>query len=370
MPGGQNYSGRGGGDAARPGQNTSDKPVGPQNGNDTNVPSDILAKAKQVALESGPDGVEKFMSENGYPKAGNWCGEFTAAVVRSSGGTPPKNPAIASNWRNYGTPVDTPQPGDIAVRKGVPTGSTGSHVTIVDSIDQNGSFMGVGGNQGIDPRTGQNRWLSRQSTDRYEFRRPPQPPKEEPKETPKDGTTPVEKDAAGSSQMKAFDGFVGDGRGEGSGFDLERWKWMRPKQEIENREGEDASQYMSASWRVQAEAKRVGYNMWSLAQPLPEATSLSKELGSDQLDSMLTRTRDTQFTINDVMNKLKPPPNTSQPQPSQRVYDTTGGLNNQETKTNQNVEVNDLDHRPRREAVQSQDFRDYTGTTSGAEDAD
>ena len=117
---------------------------------DPSVPSDVLEKAKAVALHSGPGGVEAFMRNQGYPKAGNWCGEFAASVVKSAGGTPPKDPAIASNWRKYGSPVEgAPQPGDVAVRKGVPTGSTGSHVTFVEGYDpKTGRFTGIGGNQG------------------------------------------------------------------------------------------------------------------------------------------------------------------------------------------------------------------------------
>lgn len=136
---------------------------------DPSVPSDILSRAKEVALKGGPGGVESFMRSQGYPKAGAWCGEFAASVVKSVGGTPPKNAAIASNWRNWGTPVDSPQPGDVAVRKGgrggyVPTGATGSHVTFVEGVDpKTGKFTGLGGNQG--------RFQSQYASGQYEFRR-------------------------------------------------------------------------------------------------------------------------------------------------------------------------------------------------------
>lgn len=129
------------------------------------IPSEILAKAKDVALHGGATGVQAFMASQGYPMSGAWCGEFAAAVVTSAGGTPPKNPAIASNWRNWGSPVTgAPQAGDIAVRRGAPTGSTGSHVTIVENYDpRTGTFMGVGGNQG--------RPESRFNAGQYDFRR-------------------------------------------------------------------------------------------------------------------------------------------------------------------------------------------------------
>jgi uncharacterized protein (TIGR02594 family) len=118
------------------------------------LPSDVIGQAREVALRRGPAGVAQFMADNGYPKSGAWCGEFAAAVLRSSGGTPPKNPEVASNWRTYGLPVSEPKEGFIAIRRGslrgypVGTGETGSHVTFVDSVDkENGTFVGVGGNQ-------------------------------------------------------------------------------------------------------------------------------------------------------------------------------------------------------------------------------
>jgi len=118
------------------------------------VPSAILAKAQEVAAAGGPGAVDQFMRSQGYPKAGAWCGQFAASVVKASGGTPPANPQVASNWRNFGTKVDTPQPGDIAVKVGsrfgggrTATGATGSHVTVVSSVGK-GTFAGLGGNQG------------------------------------------------------------------------------------------------------------------------------------------------------------------------------------------------------------------------------
>ncbi len=113
------------------------------------VPSAILENAKQVALTGGMPAVDKYMRDQGYPRDGNWCGQFAAAIVKGAGGTPPEKPEVASNWRNWGTSTDQPQPGDVAVRKGTSTGSTGSHVTFVESVDpKSGSFKGLGGNQG------------------------------------------------------------------------------------------------------------------------------------------------------------------------------------------------------------------------------
>jgi hypothetical protein len=90
----------------------------------------------------------QFMRDMGYPKLGEWCGEFAASVIKRAGGTPPSGAAIASNWRRYGTPDTLPHAGDIAVAaRGVPTGATGSHVGFVTGVDlENGIFTLESGN--------------------------------------------------------------------------------------------------------------------------------------------------------------------------------------------------------------------------------
>jgi uncharacterized protein (TIGR02594 family) len=90
----------------------------------------------------------KFMSDMGYPKTGEWCGEFAASVIKRAGGTPPPGAAIASNWRAYGTPDAMPHVGDVAVAdRAVPTGATGSHVGFVTGVDRNnGTFTLESGN--------------------------------------------------------------------------------------------------------------------------------------------------------------------------------------------------------------------------------
>lgn len=115
-------------------------------GNGDGLPSAVLDEARKVAASGGADAVQSYIRSQGYQVNSAWCGDFAAAVVRGSGGTPPKGHSVASNWRNYGRQVDNPEPGDIAVRRGVPTGSTGSHVTIVDQVEGN-RFYGIGGNQ-------------------------------------------------------------------------------------------------------------------------------------------------------------------------------------------------------------------------------
>jgi uncharacterized protein (TIGR02594 family) len=144
------------------------------------VPGNVLETAKRVALQGGPAAVSQFMASQGYPKNGNWCGEFAASVVKAAGGAPPSGAAVASNWRGLGTPTNNPQPGDIAIRRfdrsgnPVPTGSTGSHVTFVQSIDpKTGQFVGLGGNQG--------NFQSQYPLAGYEFRRySPTPSKDDP----------------------------------------------------------------------------------------------------------------------------------------------------------------------------------------------
>jgi len=129
------------------------------------IPHDVLQAAKHVALATGGDGgaVQRFMASQGIHKYGNWCGEFAASVVKSAGYRPPDGYPVASNWRRWGAPDPTPHAGDIAVRRGVPTGSTGSHVGIVGDVGDQ-SFTLIGGNQG--------RIEKSQMIGRYEFRRP------------------------------------------------------------------------------------------------------------------------------------------------------------------------------------------------------
>jgi hypothetical protein len=144
----------------------SARPSGPAG--DPTVPGDILAQARHVALAGGSGAVERFMAAQGYPKAGNWCGEFAASVVKAAGYTPPAGAAVASNWRRFGTADPVPHVGDIAVaNRGVATGATGSHVTFVESYDPTtGRFTGLGGNQ----RAG---FESSFAASGYTFRRPP-----------------------------------------------------------------------------------------------------------------------------------------------------------------------------------------------------
>ncbi|HEY2530868.1 MAG TPA: CHAP domain-containing protein [Xanthobacteraceae bacterium] len=106
----------------------------------------VLAMAAKYAGDKPK--LIRFMRDMGYPKIGEWCGEFAASVIKMAGGIPPSGASIASNWRRYGTPDAMPQVGDVAVAgRGVPTGATGSHVGFVTGVDlKNGTFTLESGN--------------------------------------------------------------------------------------------------------------------------------------------------------------------------------------------------------------------------------
>jgi hypothetical protein len=80
-----------------------------------------------------------------------------ASVVKEHGGQPPKDPAVASNWNQFGGAQgagysDDPNAINIAVKQGTGVGATGSHVTgaipIRDASGKITGFRGVGANQG------------------------------------------------------------------------------------------------------------------------------------------------------------------------------------------------------------------------------
>src|SRR5215472_4223148 len=106
----------------------------------------VLATAAKY-VDDEPE-LTKFMRDMGYPKAGEWCGEFAASIIKRAGGVPPSGAAVASNWRRYGTADAMPHVGDVAVAlRGVPTGATGSHVGFVTDIDrENDTFTLESGN--------------------------------------------------------------------------------------------------------------------------------------------------------------------------------------------------------------------------------
>ena len=81
------------------------------------LPQHVLQTARELAKTGNVRAVQKWMAQNGYPAHEAWCGDFAAAVVKSSGGEPPKNPAWADNWADWGVHSDKPVPGGVAVRR-------------------------------------------------------------------------------------------------------------------------------------------------------------------------------------------------------------------------------------------------------------
>jgi hypothetical protein len=129
----------------------------PGNGEPTkNVPPEVLAQAEQIAATGNIQAVKDFMARNGHPMNGDWCGEFAASVVTAGGGTPPKNPQLASNWLNYGVHSDTAKEGYIAAKTtnrntGAPLapGQVGGHVMTVGKYDEKtGTYDIISGNSG------------------------------------------------------------------------------------------------------------------------------------------------------------------------------------------------------------------------------
>jgi hypothetical protein len=139
----------------------------------TPVPHDVLAGAAALLHGGGSTGeLQHFMASQGYPKSGNWCGEFAASVVHAAGGRPPRGAAVAANWLNWGRHVDPSdvRVGDIAVRRysrygGLAhPGSVGSHVGVVHDFDvSSGTFGLLAGNQ--------SRAIVHHGMSEYEFRR-------------------------------------------------------------------------------------------------------------------------------------------------------------------------------------------------------
>jgi hypothetical protein len=122
------------------------------------IPSQFQADLTAMTLAGAkPHNIRAYMQSRGINLSEATCGQFMAAVVKEHGGSPPKNPAIASNWNTFGGPggagySSDPNAINVAVKQGVSTGSTGSHVTgAVPIMDESGKvvgFRGVGVNQG------------------------------------------------------------------------------------------------------------------------------------------------------------------------------------------------------------------------------
>lgn len=174
--------------------------------NNTSVPQRVLAGARDAAKQGGPRAVQQWMANNGHPRSGKWCGEFTAAVMNEAHAPIPDHPETASNWLNWGQKTATPQPGGIAVNRRsyidgsrVNPGQAGGHVTTIESVDPDGTIHTIGGNQrsgirGTIPPGEQSHWEFRAQTD-TEVAGSKQQPKSTTTKSPKptDGITPAQR---------------------------------------------------------------------------------------------------------------------------------------------------------------------------------
>ena len=106
--------------------------AGAGRGRRSQYPRRASQTATQVALESGPGGVDKFMRDNGIRAPARWCGQFAASVVKSQGSRR-ADPGIASERGQWGEAVTARR----SRRRRHPegrwrgrnVGRTGSHVT-------------------------------------------------------------------------------------------------------------------------------------------------------------------------------------------------------------------------------------------------
>jgi uncharacterized protein (TIGR02594 family) len=105
------------------------------------------------ASTTSPQGsamIQKYLKDGGVglnPQQLAWC----AAAVNSSmvqAGVKGTGSNMAKSFLNWGSPVDTPSPGDVAVfSRGDPNGPLG-HVGFYNGTDESGNIRVLGGNQG------------------------------------------------------------------------------------------------------------------------------------------------------------------------------------------------------------------------------
>jgi hypothetical protein len=149
-------SGKGGGTSTE----SSASPVEQSNpaSAQTSVPQRFVSDLTAMTLAGAkPHNIHAYMLQHGINLSEATCGQFMSSVVKDHGGVPPKNPAVASNWNNFGGVQGAgysadPNAINIAVKQGTGVGSTGSHVTsAVPITDDSGKiigYRGVGVNQG------------------------------------------------------------------------------------------------------------------------------------------------------------------------------------------------------------------------------
>ena len=137
------------------GTGTSDGGTTPGSSTGTGIPSQFAADVTAMTLAGAkPHNIRDYIKSHGIDVSVATCGQFMASVVKEHGGVPPKNPATASSWNNFGEAGYSADPIaiNVAVRQGTPTGQGGSHVTaaipIKDAAGNITGFRGLGVNQG------------------------------------------------------------------------------------------------------------------------------------------------------------------------------------------------------------------------------
>jgi hypothetical protein len=124
----------------------------------SSVPQRFRSDLEAMTLAGGrPQNLHNYMLQHHIDLSEATCGQFMSSVVREHGGVPPRDPAVASNWNNFGGVQGAgysadPNAINIAVRQGTSIGSSGSHVTsAIPVTDESGhivGFRGIGANQG------------------------------------------------------------------------------------------------------------------------------------------------------------------------------------------------------------------------------
>ncbi len=69
-----------------------------------------------------------------------WCGQYLGMIARQLGFTPPRDYALAANWRNFGRAAAGPAPGVVVVWR--------HHVGVVRAVLGDGRILVRSGNHG------------------------------------------------------------------------------------------------------------------------------------------------------------------------------------------------------------------------------
>lgn len=176
-----------------------------------------------------------------------------------------------------------------------------------------------------------------------------------------EGATPVAKSQFGNIP------WLGDPSSEEAESGRESWNWMRRSPNIEDRR-KDASTTDEQNLddaRIR-ELEGQGETLRTFVDPSP----LGYALGGKDLDMMKKVTPQYEMMQwDDQASKLKmmEPPEPLRRTEQQRDNDIWKG-SGRSTSSQQSMDVDDMDHRPRQEAVPSQKFSEYMSTENGLED--